>query len=66
MFTVGNNQFVRKYLEALQEDLIEDYINEGRKHVDSAKADLAQIKAIDDILQELDRNLQQIEAGLFE
>ena len=66
MFTVGNNQFVRKYLEALQEDLIEDYLNEGRKHVDSAKADLAQIKAIDDILQELDRNLQQIEDGLFE
>ena len=66
MFTVGNNQFVRKYLEVLQEDLIEDYLNEGRKHVDSAKADLAQIKAIDDILQELDRNLQQIEDGLFE
>ena len=66
MFTVGNNQFARKYLEALQEDLIEDYINEGRTHVDSAKADLAQIKAIDDILQELDRNLQQIEDGLFE
>jgi hypothetical protein len=66
IFTADNNQLVRQYLEALQVDLLEDYINEGKKHADTAELDLAQITAIDNVLKELDRNLQQIEDGIFE
>ena len=66
IFTADNNQLVGKYLEALQVDLLEDYINEGRKHADTAEFDLAQITAIDNVLQALDRNLQKIEDGIFE
>ena len=64
IFTADNNQLVRQYLEAV--DLLEDYINEGKKHADTAVLDLAQITAIDNVLKELDRNLQQIEDGIFE
>jgi len=66
MFTVENNQFVRQYLEALQVDLYEDYINGGKKLPEPDNTiELAQMKAINNVLEELDRNLQQIQDGIF-
>ena len=67
MFTVENNQFVRQYLEALQVDLYEDYINEGKKLPEPDNTmEIPQMIAIFNVLEELDRNLQQIQDGIFE
>ena len=66
MFTVENNQFVRNYLNWIRLDLLDDYESVGRKRPlsDGGPIELEVIKSIDDVLEELERNLQQIEDGL--
>ena len=65
IFTAGNNQFVRKYLKVIKEDVFSDYYN-AKGDDPYRRYDLETIMAIDNVLKELDRNLQQIEDGIFE
>ena len=64
MFTVKNNQFVRKYLEGIKEDVFDDYYN-SKGDDPYRSSDLKTIIAIDSVFRCLDRNLQQIEDGIF-
>jgi hypothetical protein len=65
-YTVENNQLVRNYLSAIRLDLLDDYDSVGRKRPASegGAIELEVIKSIDDVLEELERNLQQIEDGI--
>jgi len=67
-YTVENNQLVCDYLSAIRLDLLEDYDSVGRKRPASeiGPTELDVIQSIDDVLEELERNLQQIEDGIFE
>tara|TARA_R100000306_G_C4260252_1_gene84933 strand:+ start:285 stop:533 length:249 start_codon:yes stop_codon:yes gene_type:complete len=65
IFTAGNNQFVRKYLKVIKEDVFSDYYN-AKGDDPYRRYDLETIIAIDSVFKCLDRNLQQIEDGIFE